>query len=236
MVASMTSHRIPDATPAPLSASSAFVVHLASPTTPELVLGRVEHIATGRSLRFASAAELIGFMLHTLSHDPELRPAPSPHQTTGEKIMHPTITKRNERRWSHRLPVALLALAFLAAPAWGRVDKTCLTGTDPAVVVDAGQIAALEAGIATACPCPSFDGSEGRTRRDYLRCVAPLIKAAAKSGSLRPQCKSRITQAYKLSTCGIASSRGAAPCIGTKANGTIRCRISTACGLPERQP
>ena len=47
-----------------LSAESAFVVHLASTPSdaPETIHGRIEHVITGRSMRFASSAELIGFM------------------------------------------------------------------------------------------------------------------------------------------------------------------------------
>jgi hypothetical protein len=65
----MTNDRIPQAIPAPLSARSAFVVHLISATTQanELVLGRVEHITSGRSTRFGSVTELIGFMQRALA-------------------------------------------------------------------------------------------------------------------------------------------------------------------------
>jgi len=121
----------------------------------------------------------------------------------------------------------LLALIYLSVPAWG-LDKTCLTGTDPSVAPDAPQLAALEADIAAACPCASFDGSAGKGRRDYLRCVSPRIKEAVKSGALRSKCKARVAKAHKLSTCGAADSDGIAPCLAKKANGKISCRVATA--------
>ena len=46
-----------------LSAEQAFVVHLLE--TDE-VYGRVEHVNSGRSMRFGSVAELIGLMQGTL--------------------------------------------------------------------------------------------------------------------------------------------------------------------------
>jgi len=64
----MTNDRIPDTNRAPLSAKSAFVVHLtaAATDTSETIQGRIEHIPSGRATRFASSAELIGFMQQTL--------------------------------------------------------------------------------------------------------------------------------------------------------------------------
>jgi hypothetical protein len=58
---------------APLTAATAFVVHLAVHGTgvPEQVQGRIEHVVSGRSTHFASSAELIGFMRQTLLHEAE---------------------------------------------------------------------------------------------------------------------------------------------------------------------
>lgn len=60
----MTDDRIPSTARASLTAESAFVVHLAASATdtPGTIKGRIEHITSGRSTRFASTAELIGFM------------------------------------------------------------------------------------------------------------------------------------------------------------------------------
>ena len=46
-----------------LSAEQAFVVHLLE---TEAVYGRVEHVSSGRCMRFGSVAELIEFMRGTL--------------------------------------------------------------------------------------------------------------------------------------------------------------------------
>ena len=64
----MTTERFPANEPARLTAESAFVVHLVppSPDAPDIVLGRVEHVASGEARRFATIAELIGFMRSTL--------------------------------------------------------------------------------------------------------------------------------------------------------------------------
>jgi len=60
----MTSNPGPTSTRTPLSADSAFVVHLsaADKEAPEAVSGRIEHITSGKSARFATVAELLGFM------------------------------------------------------------------------------------------------------------------------------------------------------------------------------
>lgn len=75
------------------SAASAFVVHLTVDETEALgiVQGRVEHVMSGRWARFASTAEMIGFMRQTLQHEAEaeLRDgdprscAPHQHSTKG---------------------------------------------------------------------------------------------------------------------------------------------------------
>lgn len=60
----MTTNEISILTHAPLSADSAFVVHLAvaDVAAPEVVSGRIEHVDSGRATRFRSVAELITFM------------------------------------------------------------------------------------------------------------------------------------------------------------------------------
>jgi len=60
----MAKPEIPPARETPLSADAAFVVHLASTASAErdCVCGRIEHIDSGRSTRFASVGELLAFM------------------------------------------------------------------------------------------------------------------------------------------------------------------------------
>ena len=67
----MTNDRIAITPASPLTARSAFVVHLATggADTPDTIHGRIEHIPSGRTIQFASSAELIGFMQSTLAQD-----------------------------------------------------------------------------------------------------------------------------------------------------------------------
>jgi hypothetical protein len=60
--------RVAAATEAPLPAERAFVVQLRAQTdsTEELFVGRAEHMASGATERFASAADLIAFMAKVL--------------------------------------------------------------------------------------------------------------------------------------------------------------------------
>lgn len=171
----MTSKRTPTETKAPLSADAAFVVHLteAAAAAHDDVCGRIEHITSGRALRFTSVAELLGFM----------------RQTVG----------------------LLLLIVAVASPAWGKSDLACITGSDPVTRDDAVQIASLRDVVDTACPCASFDGSDGNARRDYRLCILPLIKQAVKDGDLRPKCKSVVSKANRLATCGLAQSLDAVP-------------------------
>lgn len=57
------------ATAVPLSAKIAFVVHLTGHATAadQPVTGRVEHVSSGRSMRFSSAGQLVDFMRRALS-------------------------------------------------------------------------------------------------------------------------------------------------------------------------
>lgn len=135
------------------------------------------------------------------------------------------MTDNQRTKWLSRAMLVGAMLAALTADRAWAADKTCLTGNDPAVAADSAQIAALEANIAAACPCATFDGSDGKERRDYLRCVVPLIKTAVENGELRAKCKSRVKQAHTLSSCGRI---GVLPCIESKANGKFGCRITTA--------
>ncbi|HYD47184.1 MAG TPA: hypothetical protein VEB21_02490 [Terriglobales bacterium] len=71
----MTNCRISTEAGTPLSADTAFVVHVTTleEDAPGVVEGRIEHINSGRSLRFASVAELLRFMRQVLAAGPESR-------------------------------------------------------------------------------------------------------------------------------------------------------------------
>jgi len=95
-----------------------------------------------------------------------------------------------------------------ATPAWA-AKLTCLTGSDPAVVFDAGQIAYARDYIQYfACNCSSFDGSPGKTRADYLKCAKGQVdRVLVANGWLRKQCKGTVKAYYSKSTCGQPASR-----------------------------
>jgi len=125
-------------------------------------------------------------------------------------------------------------IALTAAPALGATDKSCLTGNDPAVSADAAQIAAVEAAVDEACPCASYDGSVGKTSRDYARCAAVRVKAAVEAGNLRGKCKGRLSKAFKHSTCGFAAEANAVPCLERTSHGKLRCLIVPAADCQDR--
>jgi hypothetical protein len=67
-------HADPDAAAAALPAERAFVIQLRAATDGGVPFaGRVEHIASGLAARFASVAELIGFVQQVLA--PPAQPA-----------------------------------------------------------------------------------------------------------------------------------------------------------------
>ncbi len=184
---------------APLSADSAFVVHLSAIAGEPLesVCGRVEHITSGNSTRFGSLAELLGFMRRTVA--------------------------------------MLVLLLAVAAPAWSRDEDACLTGSDPSVGEDAAQIAMLRSRVDLACPCASFDGSRGKARRDYTRCIKGVTDAAIESGELRPKCKARVKKALQQSICGQVPELQMLPCIEATERGKISCKIRSAVACQDKR-
>jgi hypothetical protein len=64
-------------TGAPLPTARAFVVQLRAETEPagEIFVGRAEHMASGTTERFGSAAELLDFIARTLACDDDAHPA-----------------------------------------------------------------------------------------------------------------------------------------------------------------
>ncbi|HYD47514.1 MAG TPA: hypothetical protein VEB21_04170 [Terriglobales bacterium] len=124
--------------------------------------------------------------------------------------------------------------ALLAAPAMAATDKTCLTGDDPLVASDAEQIAALEAAVELACPCAGYDGSIGKSQRDYRRCTAAQVKAALSAGNLRSKCKSRVSKRFAHSICGHAAAVEAVPCLERSTRGKLRCLIVPAAECRDR--
>lgn len=122
--------------------------------------------------------------------------------------------------------VLLLPLALFCASAAPALDDSCLTGTAPVVVDDAGQIRAVRALIDAACICSSFDGTADRTRRDYLRCAAAVIESQVDAGALRPRCKRTVRQYYARSTCGRLPNLHAQTCVQRSVRtGRVKCTV-----------
>lgn len=126
------------------------------------------------------------------------------------------------KRWL----TCLAFTALLLTPAASRAGtKTCLTGTDPGVAADAGQIAAVRALIDAACVCASFDGSTRKTHAKYASCAAGVIRSEVSTGQLRTPCKRTVKKYYSTSTCGVPASKDVVPCITTTAAGRVSCSI-----------
>jgi len=98
--------------------------------------------------------------------------------TNRDNAKRETEMTRSTTTW-----LVMVTMTCLAMPALAGTDKTCLTGTDPAVRNDAAQIAAVEAAIDEVCPCVSDDTGHRAMHRDYLRCAAARVKAAVKVGT-----------------------------------------------------
>ena len=133
------------------------------------------------------------------------------------------------RRIARRAGLAAQVLLLLCAPAlsWGAA-LTCLTGTDPLVVDDLAQIAAVRASIDAQCKCSDYDGVS-KKHADYLKCAKGFIAAAATAGKLRKQCKSTVTKYYSTSTCGFPASQNKEPCVKkVAASGKVTCAIKAA--------
>jgi len=117
---------------------------------------------------------------------------------------------------------------FAPATSWAAA-LTCLTGTDPSVAGDLGQIAAVVTAIESTCTCTSFDGSAGKTHSKYTSCAKGVVKAAVTASQLREQCETYLNKSYGASTCGQPASKAVVPCIKKMtASGKITWAIAPA--------
>ncbi len=134
--------------------------------------------------------------------------------------------------------VDLIALSFITMAALrvfmmplmseAQSTSTCLTGTAPSVANDAAQITAVRGLIDAGCVCSSYDGSSGKTHKDYVKCAAAIIATQADAQALRPQCKTTVKKYYVNSTCGTNPQLHAEPCIQTsRKSGKITCAIKS---------
>ncbi len=84
---------------------------------------------------------------------------------------------------------------------------------------DRRDVDAVAAAGETACPCAGFDGTSGRTRQAYRRCMRRVVRDAVGGGTLRRACKRLVNTAR--STCG---RPGAAICCTRQVRGgRLRC-------------
>jgi imidazolonepropionase-like amidohydrolase len=119
------------------------------------------------------------------------------------------------------LALAIL-LSFAPAPAFAGATS-CLTGTAPEVAGDDAEIRDARDTIDAACPCATYDGSDGFGRGDYLACVKTAMSGIT---TLRKQCTGVVKKIYKASRCGRSATLAARPCIyESLSDGKVSCKI-----------
>jgi hypothetical protein len=206
-------------------ADRAFVVQFTHPSSgagPRS--GRIEHVASGRARRFQGGAQMMAFVAEVFAGLESVPTAPSCTAPVNPAI---ESKRTKDAKMAKQMTVWFAAVLFSCLAVRARAaDKTCLTGTDPAVANDRAQIAAVEDAIDAACPC--VDGGAVSMRGDYLRCTKAKVQAAVAAGALRNQCASVLNQSYKKSTCGTPTARDAAPCLERTARGKLRCVVVPA--------
>ena len=124
------------------------------------------------------------------------------------------------------ITVAALILPLSGGSVYARVTETCLTGTAPDVTNDPSQIRAVRSMVDAGCVCSSFDGTTGKTHKDYVKCAAGIIAAQVPAAPLRPQCKRTVKKYYANAICGRNPNQHTEPCITTALKtGKITCAI-----------
>ena len=85
---------------------------------------------------------------------------------------------------------------------------------------------AVRALIEGTCICAAFNGSTGRTHKDYVTCAADVITAQVQTAALRSQCKRTVKRYYAKTTCGRNPNLHSEPCIKRSlTTGKITCAI-----------
>jgi hypothetical protein len=129
---------------------------------------------------------------------------------------------------THLLAIATVSGVVMLFPvaASSIGNESCLSGTATEVTNDASQITVVRAAVDAACPCSSFDGSSGKTHKDYVRCASTAINGQADAGNLRVRCKQTVKRYYARSTCGRNPLLHVEPCVQTNLRtGKITCTI-----------
>ena len=121
------------------------------------------------------------------------------------------------------MTITFAVLGLSAASALAN-PLACLTGTDPSVAGDFVQVSTVRELASSSCVCANYDGSKGKKRGDYLRCVNNIIKGQA--ANLRQQCIQAVKKYYAQSTCGRRSVLHTQPCIKKRTDtGVVSCSI-----------
>jgi plastocyanin len=107
-----------------------------------------------------------------------------------------------------RSVVGHLAIVVALLPSVGTARAAC---TDP------DAVAATRAAAELQCPCATASAHGA-----YIRCVARVAKAAARSGSLPKPCRTAVIGCARKSTCG---APGFVTCCRTTATGRTKCSV-----------
>ncbi|HEY2775082.1 MAG TPA: lamin tail domain-containing protein [Candidatus Binatia bacterium] len=117
------------------------------------------------------------------------------------------------------------SIVFLAPTAAVAGPTSCLIGSDPIVAGDAQALRDARTTIDAACPCATYDGSDGHARSDFAACIKTQMASLT---SVRKPCLGTLKKFYKNSRCGRSAIVGARPCIYTSvADGSVNCKIRT---------
>jgi hypothetical protein len=132
------------------------------------------------------------------------------------------LSNRNFRSYF----LAFVFVAAVAAPAGAA--EPC----DP-LFTDGSLLESTRSWIDLACPCGQYDGSDGKERSDFKKCVSGQIKLAIEAEGLNKKCKGLLKKMYSTSVCGSGNDE-LAPCVEESATGKVSCRIRTATDCQER--
>lgn len=118
-----------------------------------------------------------------------------------------------------------LLMCCLLAQTHAAAASSCLSG-DPTAAGDVADLTAVRDLVDGQCPCESFTGALGHTRRDYQKCAKAVLKAALASGRLRSQCRGTATYPFSRSVCGASATKPLVSCIHTSRSGKVSCKVA----------
>lgn len=127
------------------------------------------------------------------------------------------------------LLACLLALALPRA-----AGAACRQGAN--ALTEQRALADLETSLEAACPCASFDGSAGRSRRDYLSCAGDVVTAAQQSGAITDECVADAKGVVAGSVCGTRGVACGTVSGAAKPRATCKVTSAAACHAANRPP